>query len=422
MQGQRWIVVADSPFLPATGGGEQEHLGFVRAAAREGLLALLVLPDGDTVERTEYSRILPGVPVLPTARRTNPLLLLHPRTPYVIASRPVPADLVARARKMAPDATGIVLFSYKSRAIGEALARGLNLPAVLRQHNREGAYHHSLAQQTPGPRGWVLRWEAARIDRDEQALARADWLVGTADISHADAEWRRSIGTPNVVHVPPFALALGSTPDAGPDADPGTDDRTADATDDAPASFDPPRVLFLGTLDTATNTGALDWLLCGVWPRIRAAHPTVVLEVVGRSPSPALRRRLELLERVELFADVPDVQPHLRRAAVAVNPVVSGSGVNIKIVEYLDAGLPLVSTSLAVQGLPLRSGTDLEVHDAPDAFADAVLELIKDPQTARAMADSGRAHLHELLDVRANLARIADLLSPPPASGSARSR
>jgi glycosyltransferase involved in cell wall biosynthesis len=406
VQGQRWIVVADSPFLPATGGGEQEHLGFVRAAAREGLLALLVLPDGDTVKRQDYSDELPGVPILATARRTSPLLLAHPTKPYVVASRPAPGWLVERARALAPDATGIVLFSYKSRAIGEALARGLGLPLVLRQHNREGAYHRSLAEQTPGPRGWVLRWEAARIDRDERRLARAGWLTGQADISLADATWRRSTGAPGVVHVPPFAL---SSSESEPEPD-----SAREQAGGADRGQEPPRVLFLGTLDTATNTGALQWFLDGVWPRVMAGHPTVWLDVVGRNPSAGLRRTLERTDRVELSADVPDVRPFLRRASVAVNPVVSGSGVNIKVVEYLDAGLPLVSTSLAVQGLPLLPGVDLEVHDDPAAFAAAVLDLLKDPDAARAMAGSGRDHLRRLLDARTNLALIAELLSPTP--------
>jgi glycosyltransferase involved in cell wall biosynthesis len=394
-------VVADSPFLPPTGGGEQEHLGFVRAAAGEGLLALLVLPDGATVDLKEYIRLLPGVPVLPTPRRTNPLLLAHPTKPYVVASRPAPAWLVPRARELAPDATGIVIFSYKSRWIGEELARGLGLSAVIRQHNREGAYHRSLAAQTPGPRGWVLRWEAMRIERDERRLGHAEWLAGTADISLADADWRRATGAPNVVHVPPFALGLSQDPQ---DA--------AQALGGPEAVGGPPRVLFLGTLDTATNTGALDWFLGRVWPTVLAGHPDVVLDVVGRGPSPALRRRLEAAERVELAADVPDVGPYLRRAAVAVNPVISGSGVNIKLVEYLDAGLPLVSTSLATEGLPLRPGVDLEVHDDPAGFASAVLRLLEHPDEALVMAGHGRAHLRELLDVKTNLARIGELLSP----------
>jgi glycosyltransferase involved in cell wall biosynthesis len=86
--------------------------------------------------------------------------------------------------------------------------------------------------------------------------------------------------------------------------------------------------------------------------------------------------------------------------------------VNIKLVEYLAASLPLVSTSLATEGLPLRSGIDLAVHDDPTQFAQAVLDLLADPRTAAEMARAGRDHLATLLDARANLALIADLLSP----------
>src|SRR6478672_6979844 len=123
---QRWVVVADSTFLPAAGGGEREHLGFVTAAAAAGQLAALVVPGASDEDLPEYERLL-DAPVLATARRLSPLLLLHPRKPYVVASRPAPPDLVDRVRTAAPDATGVVVFSYKSRDIGEALARGLKL-------------------------------------------------------------------------------------------------------------------------------------------------------------------------------------------------------------------------------------------------------------------------------------------------------
>ncbi len=401
--------MADSPFLPARGGGEREHLGFVRAAAHEGLLALLVVPGGDAVELADYRRLLGDVPILVTTRQTSPLLLGHPTLPYVVASRPAPPGLAARARELAPDATGVVVFSYKARRVGEALARGLNLPAVIRQHNREGAYHRSLARQTPGLRGLVYWWEALRIERDERRTGRAAWVTGTADISLADAQWRRSTGARSVVHVPPFALQVGDQPPtADPTEPPGSTDH--------PGSSEPPRVLFLGTLDTATNTGALDWLLNRVWPTVVAGHPTVRLEVVGRGPSAALTQRLAQVERVDLAADVPEIAPYLARAAVAVNPVVSGSGVNIKVVEYLDAALPLVSTSLATRGLPLVAGTDLEVHDDPAAFAGAVLRLLTDRPAASAMAQAGQAHIRHLLDPHTNLNLICSLLAPAEAS------
>lgn len=113
-----------------------------------------------------------------------------------------------------------------------------------------------------------------------------------------------------------------------------------------------------------------------------------------------------------LLADVPDVAPLLARAAVAVNPAVSGAGVNIKLVDYLAAAVPVVSTTLATRGLALRPGVDLEVHDDPRSFAAAVVSLLDDADRAEEMGRRGRATARELFDPRLNLERIASLLSP----------
>jgi glycosyltransferase involved in cell wall biosynthesis len=391
---QRWIAVADSPFLPPHGGGEREHAGFVRAAFAQGLLALLIVPSKGPLELDEYEKLLPGVPVVEAPRRTGLLRLAHPTVPYVVASRPPQRDLVEQASALAPDASGIVLFSYKSWRIGKALAEGLGLPAVLRQHNLEGAYHRSLARETPGPRGLVLWLESMRITRDERRLELAPWLSAVADISAHDAEQRRDRGAP-AVHVPPFAFdarlaALSRHPDQRH------------------------RVLFLGALDVATNTAALDWLLTGPWPAIVAQVPHATLDVVGRGPSRALRAKLEQQPGVVLHADVPDIHPFLTSASVAVNPAVAGSGVNIKLVDYLQAGIPVVSTTLGSQGLRLTAGADLEVQDQPEAFAAAVTALLRDPVRAEEMGVTGRRTIAAMLDPAANIRRLRSTLESSP--------
>lgn len=403
---RRWIFVEDSPFLPARGGGEVEHLGMLRAAAKLGILSLVVIPAEGALDLEPYLSQLPGVPVVTTPRRTSPLLLAHPRDPYVVASRPAPDGLVDVARQRAPQADGIVITSYKSWRIGHVLARGLRLPAVLRMHNREGAYHHSLASGTPGPRGWALRLDAVRIDRDERRLGRAPWLGGIADISEDDAAWRRRAGAHDVAAVPPFAV------------DP---DRPAPTRAPDPAR---PRVLFLGALDVATNTVALDWLLDRVWPQVRAAVPQAALQVVGRRPSTATAGRLAQTPGATLHADVPSVDPFLSGAAVAVNPAVTGSGVNIKLIEYLHFGIPLVSTSLATRGLPLRPGQDLEIADDPAGFGSAVVDLLRDPARAADLGRSGQAHLQQLIDPVTNLTTLATLMdrSRPDAAPMRRRR
>jgi glycosyltransferase involved in cell wall biosynthesis/CelD/BcsL family acetyltransferase involved in cellulose biosynthesis len=389
-----WVVIADSPFLPARGGGEREHLGFVRAATATQHLKLLVIPSSDPLPMAPYRELLGDVPVLVTKRRENKLLLARPLKPYVVSSRPVRTGLTSRVRELAPDASGVVVFSYKSWRIGEAVARELGVPAVLRQHNLEGAYHRSLAEGTSGARGLALTLEARRIERDERRLERASWLSTMADISATDAEVRRRRGG-RAVHVPPFAqdptlLALPRSPEAAP------------------------RVLFIGALDVATNATALDWLLGEVWPSVRTQVPGAELDVVGRGPTDDLRHRLLAEPGVVLHADVPDIHPFLARASVAVNPAVSGSGVNIKLVDYLQAGVPVVSTTLGSQGLGLPDGAAFLVRDDPRSFGDALAELLGDPERAETLGASGRDEIAGLLDPATNIRRLeAELMRPP---------
>ena len=396
--GHRWLMVADSDFLPANGGGEREHLGFARAALDAGWLAAVVLPVRTTPDLAAYRDLLGDVPLITTRRRTSPLMLAHPRYPYVVASRPYRRSLLARVRAEAPVIDGIVTFSYKSRLIGEGLAEALSLPMVVRQHNREGAYHRSLAAGLTGPRRLVMSWEAGRIERDEGRFDRSPLVTAVADISADDADARRAGGAVRVLHVPPFAFdaRLGEVDAADTEQAPTTG-RESDA----------PRVLFIGALDVVTNTTAIRWLLEHVWPSVLAAVPDATLDVVGRRPTDELRKRIAETARVQLHDDVPDMQPYLHGAAVAVNPAITGSGVNIKLVDYLQAGLPTVSTALATRGLPLQPEVDLLVRDQPADFAQAVVDLLADPERRRRVGESGRSTVTRLLDPRRNIELIA---------------
>lgn len=392
LTGERWIFVEDSAFLPAHGGGEREHLGMLEAARDAGILAAIVLPVSKGDSPGPYAQVFPGTPVVAVPRHLGAWRLLDPRYPYTVSSRSPQRSLVNRMRSVVPDATGIVVTSYKSWAIAKALADGLQLPVVLRMHNREGLYHHSLAQGSHGPRALALRWEARRIERDELRLQRASWVHGVADISRSDAEWRRSTGALNVAHVPPFAVRMDGL-----------------SAIERPERTDPV-VVFVGALDVPTNTDAVAWLVERVWPVVVATAPQARLSVVGRAPSQKLRSMVLSAQGGEVHADVPDVQPYLRGARLAVNPAVSGSGVNIKLVDYLAAGIPVVSTSHALRGLDLVAGHDVLIADDPQDFALAIIDLLNDPDRANQVGRQGRIAIHALLDEQANLERVCALL------------
>ncbi len=400
MRGQRWVVVADSPFLPANGGGEAEHVGFVRCCVEAGVLAALVVPtDADP---SRYGRaddlqairemIAPAALIL-TPRRRTALSVVQGRTPYPVASRPVPRSLVRDVRAAAPDANGVVGFSYRSHRVAGALARGLGVPAVMRMHNLEGRYFHSLAGAKPRWAAWAVHLEATRIDLDERLLERASWVNGLADISRTDALERQRRTRTRVAHVPTFVVArAGVQPDVR--WQPGAEQE----------------VLFLGALDVPTNHEALDWLCERVWPAVRQRVPSAVLTIAGRRPTEGVRRLVEQTPGARLLPDIADPRAMMARCSVAVNPAVTGSGVNIKLVEYLDVGAPVVSTALGAQALSLRDGSELLIRDDPEAFAEAICELLTNRERAAAIGAAGGRAAAALREGATGLDLIAQLL------------
>lgn len=393
---QAWIVVADSPFLPAAGGGQVEHLGFVEAAKAAGLLAALVVPHRRPVGHDDHLSLkrlrdlVAPAPLIGVPRSSGIGAAVHPTMPYVVRSRAPTGDLVRSLREQVDHATGVVIYSYKSHRIGQAVAEGLHLPALLRQHNLEGEYHRALAASAPAPRRWVMRWEAARIDADERRLEKSSWLRGIADISAADAKIRSSRATVTVRHVPSFALAFRSAATALPRIPPPQ-----------------PTVVFVGALDVATNHDAIRWFAAEVWPQVLALVPRARWQIVGRRPTRLVEDLVRATPATELHPDVESPSVYLASASAAVNPAVSGSGVNIKVLDYLGAGAPVVSTSRTAEALGLRPDVDLLVSDDPRVFATELARLLQDSAAATELGRQGQRTALSTFDSHASLVKMA---------------
>ncbi|WP_308207139.1 glycosyltransferase family 4 protein [Mycolicibacterium psychrotolerans] len=136
-----------------------------------------------------------------------------------------------------------------------------------------------------------------------------------------------------------------------------------------------PEFVFLGLLSLPHNDDGLRSFLAHVWPRVLAASPDARLRVVGRYPRPKLVNLVGSYPDSVVFEGfVPDLGRLLGRAAAMVNPLRFGSGVKLKIIEALGAGLPVISTTIGADGVHSGPGTGVMVADGDAEFADLLLE------------------------------------------------
>ncbi|HBY60661.1 MAG TPA: hypothetical protein DEH78_12620 [Solibacterales bacterium] len=165
------------------------------------------------------------------------------------------------------------------------------------------------------------------------------------------------------------------------------------------------RLLFIGSFAHLPNLIAIDWFLREVWPALWDAGASLHIIAGARSQhylehyrdrvQPPLQQDSVLVEDF-----VADVRPAYRRAQAVIAPLLASAGTNIKIMEAMAMGKAIVSTPRGVNGLDLESGNGVWIESEGQAFAAAVLALLRDPERRRQMQLQARRIVEERFDWR----------------------
>jgi glycosyltransferase involved in cell wall biosynthesis len=155
-----------------------------------------------------------------------------------------------------------------------------------------------------------------------------------------------------------------------------------------PAFAERDTVLFIGSALHNANPDAVEWWADEIGPRLAERLPGVPLTVVGYDPNGTFEALAG--PHVRVIGAVPSVLPYLHAARVSVAPLRFGAGMKGKVIEAMMAGLPVVGTTIAMEGIGVEPGVHGEVADDADAFADAVARVYRDAEHWDAMRAAGR--------------------------------
>jgi GT2 family glycosyltransferase/glycosyltransferase involved in cell wall biosynthesis len=170
------------------------------------------------------------------------------------------------------------------------------------------------------------------------------------------------------------------------------------------AGREPATMLFVGSFRHLPNQAALTWFTRKVLPRVLERRPDARLVVVGSEAPP--RHGLPPSEAIELRGLVDDIREPLSRYAVFVCPILSGSGVRVKLLEAFSAGIPVVSTRVGAEGLARQDGEFCALADDPAQFAEKILALFERPEAAAQMAERARREVEANWDAAATTQKL----------------
>jgi sugar transferase (PEP-CTERM/EpsH1 system associated) len=380
---------------PVDKGGRIRTYNMLRALRREHRVTYLTLDDGTAASdaaalAAEYSHELIRVPFAPPEKGSAAFYAALARNvlsplPYAVARYRSAA--MRRAIEDAVRTRGVDVVVCDFLAPSLNVPHGLGVPTVLFQHNVEAMIweRHARVAANPVKKAYMgEQWR--RMRRHEAAeCQRFDHVIA---VSPQDAEvFRRDFGVRAVSDVPTGVDVEYFRP-AGR------------------AERRPHELVFTGSMDWMPNEDAILWFAEAILPRIRARVPDATLTVVGRQP-PARVRALDGQGGVTVTGGVPDVRPYMEAAALFVVPIRIGGGTRLKIFEAMAMAMPVVSTPVGAEGLPVRHDEDAVLAEEAGAFADAVVALLRDPARARAIGDAAASRVRREYGWEAVAARFA---------------
>jgi len=259
-----------------------------------------------------------------------------------------------------------------SSAMAQYVSRDTTVPHVIDFVDADAEKWSAYAATSPAPKSWIYRLEAGR-------LRRYDARVGATS--------RRAV----VVSAKEAEIFRGYDPPCDPAViTNGVDTDYFQPRSKSSATL--PRLVFVGMMDYRPNADAVTYFAETIFPLIRGRVEDASFAIVGRNPSSAVRA-LASQPGVEVTGAVPDVRPYLETASVAVAPFRISRGLQNKVLEAMASGLPVVGTEVAFQGVSATPADGIEIADTPEAFAEAVTRLLRDPALRERRGSEARAYV-----------------------------
>ncbi|MDY0747247.1 glycosyltransferase family 4 protein [Paucibacter sp. R3-3] len=359
--------------FPADAGGKIRTGNILRGLKESGQFDITLLSPATGEQQREWQhelgrlceRFIDWMPSPPRPRwRRAPDLLSS--LPINVAADRTPAAVAAVEQVLAAERFDVAVFDFVHAAV--LRPETLSGATVCFTHNVEAEIFERHAKTAASaPLRWLWSGQARKMRRFERAeLARFTRVVA---VSERDAQMFAKQDGLTTVRAIPTGVDL-------------------DFFSWQPPTDGAPTVVFTGSMDWEANVDGIRFYIDEVWPRVRAKRPDAQLRVVGKNPPLGLVQRNE--PGVSFTGFVDDVRRHVRDAQAFVIPLRVGGGTRIKAFEAMAMGLPVVSTSIGIEGLDVVHGLHFLRADGADALAEATLQLLADAELRLSLSRAAR--------------------------------
>lgn len=241
---------------------------------------------------------------------------------------------------------------------------------IFRAHNVESEIWERYTNNLQaGFKKWYLKLQTKRLKAFEKGTIHlADILV---PITQRDAEVFKEMGYLKLICTAPVGVNITEWREQEND-------------------FDKIDFFFLGALDWMPNIEGLFWFLENVWKSFTQSDHKYIFHIAGRNASVKIHRKIKKYKNVIFHGEVENSKVFMEGKSVMIVPLLSGSGMRVKIIEAMGMGKVILSTSVGAEGILCKDGHDLLIADMPDEFIDKINYILKNKNELKSISSHAR--------------------------------
>jgi glycosyltransferase involved in cell wall biosynthesis len=250
-----------------------------------------------------------------------------------------------------------------------------NAKICMRSHNVEHEIWKRIADNTSvGVKKWYLQLLSKRLENFENSSLNQYDLM--AAITERDLDFFKSLGLKVPSIVSPIGLDLESY---------------KIKTNEPAADF-----CFIGSLDWLPNIEGVQWLIEQVWPKVIEKAPEARLHIAGRN-CPDWLKNIDT-KGIVIAGEVADAAAFISSHHCMLVPLLSGSGMRVKILEGMAMERLVISTSLGLEGIAAKNNQEVLIANSAIDFAAAILSVISSYDKARLMGKNAAILIQKNFD------------------------
>ena len=267
----------------------------------------------------------------------------------------------------------------------DTIRKNTSTKIIQRAHNVEYKIWERASFADPNPlKRWYLDIQAKRLKAFEaDALAKVDTVLA---ISQEDERFIHELQPKAKTIIVPAGVDI----------------------DESQPVIQPSdlRLFFIGALDWLPNLQGLDWFLKDVWPKVHQAFPDLDFHIAGKKMPHQFFNYGSL--NITAHGEVSSSVEFMNSYSVLLSPLVSGSGVRIKIIEAMAEGKVVLSTTVSAEGSGAVDGEHLLIADNADEYISQIKRLQEEPGLLAKLSQNARSFALENFQNKKVIARLLE--------------